>query len=90
MLDAFIERWLGPALIVIGVLGLLGAGTMALGWFAAPPEPLPPGVTHRVVLPPPLDTSRLAVLLGVASLVVGIRITRHFARERETDRRPSA
>ena len=86
MLDAFIERWLGPGLIVIGVLGLLSAGMMALGWFAPTPEPLPPGIAHRIALPPPLAMSRLAVLLGVGSLLVGIKITRHFARERATDR----
>ena len=86
MLDAFIERWLGPALIIIGVLGLLGASVMALGWFAPPPEPLPPGVTQRIVLPPPFVTPRLVFLLGLASLLFGMQLTRHFRRERDRSR----
>jgi hypothetical protein len=85
MLDRFIERWLGPLLLVLGGLGLVAAAALERGWFAAPPEPLPPGVDLRVYLgfrgalyEQPGFVGSVAFLC----LVVGFHLTRHFRRER--------
>lgn len=92
MLDRLIERWLGPLLLVLGTVGLVASAALALGWFAAPPEPLPPGIDTRVYVgyrsalyEEPSFVGSVAFLC----LVVGTHLTRHFHRERAAATRAS-
>ncbi len=85
MLDRFIERWLGPLLLALGTVGLMAAAALGMGWFAAPAEPLPPGVDVVVYLGPRralYSDPRFVALLASVCLSVGYQLTRHFRRER--------
>lgn len=83
MIDRLVERWLGPALIVVGCVALGVAAALELGWISEPLPLPPPGVTTMLYLPALTYRPELYLTSGVALVLLGAQLARHFRRERQ-------
>lgn len=89
MLDLFVERWLGRVLVVAGCLCLATSALLVVGWIEPQLPPTPPGITTLVYLRPMRYQPDLYLTGGLALVLIGIHLMRHFRRESQQSR-PSA
>lgn len=87
MLDAFVERWLGPLLTVVGGAGLLLLFAISIGWLSRDRHPwLPQGAQHGMRPAQLRDDVELWLWLCLLLVTIGLTLMRHFSRERRAAR----
>lgn len=86
MLDTFIERWSGPLLVALGIVALSYA---VYGVVTTPGLAIPAEGPVRIIYGQrdPREQFLIWGAAGVALLMIGARLGRHFRRERQSTER---